>query len=253
MRRFVPILAMLAMAATVSLAASSTRAGERVLVFAAASTRDAMEEAIRAFPEISITGVYAATSALSRQILDGAPASIFLSANRDWADVLDKAGALSGREDFLRNSLVLAAPSAAPPRAPINRATDIPAALAGGRLAMAETRSVPAGIYGRQALTALGVWDALESRLAQASNVRSAVLMVERGEAPLGIIYATDVRASANVSAVWPIPSTAHDPIVYPLALVKSASQDADAAAFFAFLASPAGRRIFQRHGFETD
>ena len=253
MRRLALILVMLAMAATMSLGAASARADQRVLVFAAASTRDAMEDAIRAFPQARIKGVYAATSALSRQILDGAPASIFLSANTAWANALEKAGVLETRQNFLRGRLVLVAPSTEPPRLPINRAADIALALAGGRLAMAETRSVPAGIYGRQALTELGVWKVLENQVARAPNARAALLLVERGEAPLGIVYATDALASADVTVAWSIPSTAHDPIVYPLAQIKTAEANADAAAFFEFLASPRGRRIFARHGFETD
>lgn len=253
MRRLALILAMLAMAATTSLGTASARAGQPVLVFAAASTRDAMEAAIRAFPEARVRGVYAATSALSRQILDGAPASIFLSANKAWADELAKAGIFKKRRDFLGNRLVLIAPADTPPAPPVHQASDIPAALLGGRLAMAETRSVPAGMYGRQALTALGVWNAVENQIAPTANVRAALLLVERGEAPLGVVYATDAQASAAVSIAWSIPSTAHDPIVYPLALMNTAEGGDDAAAFFAFLASPDGRRIFARHGFETD
>jgi molybdate transport system substrate-binding protein len=253
MRRLAPILVMLTTVATMSAGAFSAWAGERVLVFAAASTRDAMEDAIRAFPQASVNGVYAATPALARQILDGAPASIFLSASRAWADIIEDAGALLKRRDFLRNRLVLIAPAAEPPDRRIEQAADIPEALAGGRLAMADTRSVPAGIYGRQALTALGAWSSVGRRVARASNARTALLLVERGETPLGIVYRTDALASPEVSTVWSIPSTAHDPIVYPLALVRTAESNPDAIAFLEFLASTKGRRIFERHGFETD
>lgn len=253
MRHHVLILVMLAMAATMSLGTAPARAEQPVLVFAAASTRDAMEDAIRAFHGTWIKGVYAATPALARQILDGAPASIFLSANTAWAAELRNAGLLVKRQDFLRNSLVLVAPSATPPTSPISQAADIPAALAGGRLAMADFRSVPAGIHGRQALSRLGIWGAIENHIAQASNARTALLLVERGEAPLGVVYATDSQASSDVSVVWPIPPTAHDPIVYPLALLGTAEENPDAGAFFAFLASPKGRRIFARRGFGTD
>jgi molybdate transport system substrate-binding protein len=249
MCRLVLILATLVLAATSGLA----RAGDTVLVFAAASTRDAMEDAITAFAHSELKGVYAASPALARQILDGAPASLFLSANTAWMDAVDKAGLLTGRSDFLRNRLVLVAPANAPSAKPITAASEIEIALGNGRLAMAETRSVPAGLYGRQALTRLKVWDTLSGRIAEASNARTALLLVERGETPLGIVYATDARVSKSVSVAWQFPETAHDPIVYPLARVKSAKTDPGTEAFHAFLLSPAGRDIFRRHGFETD
>ncbi len=117
---------------------------------------------------------------------------------------------------------------------------------------MAGTRSVPAGIYGRQALSRLGVWRAVEDRIAETSNARTALLLVERGEAPLGIVYASDARAAA-VTVVWHIPASTHDPIIYPLARIRSDNAASDAEAFLAFLLSPVGRAIFRRHGFETD
>lgn len=275
MRRLALILATLAVAASASLASAK----EPVLVFAAASTRDAMQDAIAAFEasgtpsgtsggtsrEAPIKGVYAASSALARQILDGAPASIFLSANIAWADVLDDAGRLEDRRDFLRNRLVIAAPVAAAgavaagvaPAPAISKADDIVQALGDNRLAMGETRSVPVGQYGRQALINLGVWEVLRGRVARASNARTALLLVERGETPLGIVYASDARASSLVTPVWSIPSDSHAPIVYPLALVRSDDAKAPAVtvhakAFMGFLASPTGRAIFSAHGFEV-
>lgn len=253
MRRFITILATLATAASLTAHVERALAGERVLIFSAASTRDAMEDAIGAFPEADIRGVYAATPALARQILDGAPASIFLSANQAWTDEIGKAGLIAKRRDFLRNRLVVIAPSSSGLVAPLKSAAEIPATLAGDRLAIAETTTVPAGIYARQALTNLGAWDAVQEGLAPTSNVRAALLLVERGEAPLGIVFGSDARASSLVRTVLAIPKTAHDPIIYPLALLASTAGSPDAAAFFAFLLSPQGRRIFAAHGFETE
>jgi len=248
MSRLALILASLAMLASSGLAL----AREPVLVFAAASTRDAMEDAIAAHGNEAVKGVYAASSALTRQIMDGAPASMFLSANTIWADELDRAGLLADRRDFLRNRLVVAAPAGA--RAPsITKAADLSLALGEERLAMGEVKSVPVGVYGRQALTNLGVWDALRNRVAQASNARAVLLLVERGEAPLGIIYATDARASSQVRSLWSIPHAAHDPVLYPLALTRTAANKPGATDFLRFLASSEGRAIFARHGFETD
>lgn len=259
MHRLAFILATLAVLASSSVvigifpASNQAAARQPVLVFAAASARDAMEDAIAAFDGEPVKGVYAASSALARQIMDGAPASIFLSANRAWTDQLETSGLLVERHDFLRNQLVLVAPENTAAGVSISNAADISPALGDGRLAMGDIKSVPVGVYGRQALIKLGVWDGLQNRIAQASNARTALLLVERGEAPLGIVYATDARASSQVRPVWPIPREAHDPIVYPLALVRGAATSPDAVAFLRFLTSPQGRAIFVRHGFEAD
>ena len=258
MRCFALILATLACTASPVATSATAIAGQAVLVFAAASTRDAMDAAIQAYPDVDISkidirGVYAATSALSRQIIDGAPASIFLSANQAWTDQLEKAGLLRDRRKFLRNSLVLIAPKSTPRPSPITSAADIIPALSAGRLAISETRGVPAGIYARQALETLRVWPNLKNRLAQTANVRGALLLVERGEAPLGLVYRTDALASPEVVEIWAVPASAHAPIVYPLALLATPTNNPKAAEFFTFLTSPAGRKIFAAHGFETD
>jgi molybdate transport system substrate-binding protein len=258
MRRFALILAALACATSPITISTTAMAGQTVLVFAAASTRDAMEAAIQAFhsidiPKTDIRGVYAATSALSRQIIDGAPASIFLSANQAWTDQLEKSGLIRDRRNFLKNSLVLIAPKSTPRPPPIRSPADMIPALSSGRLAIAETKGVPAGIYARQALETLRVWPSLKDRLAQTANVRAALLLVERGEVPLGLVYRTDALASPEVTEIWAVPTSAHAPIVYPLALLTTPANNPKAAAFFAFLASPAGRKIFAAHGFETD
>ena len=258
MRCFALILATLACTASPVATSATAIAGQAVLVFAAASTRDAMDAAIQAYPDVDISkidirGVYAATSALSRQIIDGAPASIFLSANQAWTDQLEKTGLLQDRRKFLRNSLVLIASKSTPRPPPITSPTDIILALSSGRLAIAETQGVPAGIYARQALETLRIWPSLKDRLAQTANVRAALLLVERGEAPLGLVYRTDALASPEVIEIWAVPTSAHTPIVYPLALLETPADNPKAAAFFAFLTSPAGRNIFAEHGFEKD
>ena len=252
-RRRAALAAVLALAAAVPAAAG---AGERALVMAAASARDAMEAAIAAFappPGARVEGVYAASPALARQILDGAPAALFLSANRGWMDAVEAAGRVAERRDYLSNRLVLVAPEDAPPPSPIADAAGIAPALAGGRLAVAETTAVPAGIYARRALESLGAWEALRGRLAEAANVRGALFLVERGEAPLGLVYRTDALASKGVRALWTAPADAHPPIVYPLALLKGAENEPAAAAFMAFLLSEEGRRVFAARGFGTD
>ena len=258
MRRFALILATLACTASPVVTAATAMAGQAVLVFAAASTRNAMDAAIQAYPgidnprvdipRVDIRGVYAATSALSRQIIDGAPASIFLSANQAWTDQLEKADLLHERRNFLRTSLVLITPKSNPQPPSITAPGDIIPALS-----IAETQGVPAGIYARQALETLRLWPNLKDRLAQTANVRAALLLVERGETPLGLVYRTDALASPAVTEIWTVPASAHAPIVYPLALLAAPADNPQAAAFFAFLTSAAGRKIFAAHGFETD
>lgn len=255
-RRRAAALAVVAALAAVLAGPAGAGAGERVLVMAAASARDAMEAAIAAFAPPAgarVEGVYAASPALARQIIDGAPAALFLSANTGWMDAAEEAGRVAERHDYLANRLVLVAPEDAPPPAPIADAAGIAPALAGGRLAVAETTAVPAGIYARRALENLGAWDGLRGRLAEAANVRGALFLVERGEAPLGLVYRTDALASKGVRALWTVPAEAHPPIVYPLALLAGAADSPAAAAFMAFLLSEDGRRVFAARGFGTD
>ena len=233
---------------------AAVQATDRVLVFAAASTREVVEAAIDAFAApstVRISGVYAASSALARQILSGAPASLFLSANTSWMERIAAAGLIARQAVVAGNRLVLVAPKSRPTPARLRSATDIAILLGDSRLAVAAVDAVPAGLYARQALTRLGVWNDLAARLAQASNVRAALLLVERRETALGLVYATDAHASAKVTTVWQVPDSAHDPITYPLALLTG--DDAQAAGFFRFLVSPAGQEIFVAHGFRMD
>ena len=225
----------------------------RVLVFAAASTRDAMDAAIadwRRGRDVEVHGVYASSAALARQIRDGAPAAVFLSANIAWMDAVASHGLLSERRNYLRNLLVLIVNRDMIPSRPVGSAADIGAVLGRNRLALAETTVVPAGIYARKALQTLGVWDGLRDRLAETNNVRGALFLVERGEAPLGLVYRTDALASRGVEAIWNVPEQAHPPVIYQLALLEEAAANPDAVDFFRFLLSADGQRFFTDRGF---
>lgn len=224
------------------------------LVLAAASMQEAMTVAADAWaaqrharPVLS----FAASSALARQIRSGAPADLFVSADEDWMNDIEKAGLLQRgtRADMAGNRLVLIAPARLPLRLRIARGMPIARALGESRLAMANPDSVPAGKYGKAALTALGVWPSVANRLALGDNVRSAMTLVERGEARLGIVYATDARASKDVAVVGTFPAGSHAPIRYPVArLVRSQSPEAEG--FRRFLLSRTGQGILARYGF---
>ncbi|AJR24319.1 MULTISPECIES: molybdate ABC transporter substrate-binding protein [Sphingobium] len=224
------------------------------LVLAAASMQEAMGAAADAWaaqrharPVLS----FAASSALARQIRGGAPADLFVSADEDWMDDVERAGFVQrgSRADMAGNRLVLIAPARAPLKLRIARGMPIARALGDSRLAMANPDSVPAGKYGKAALGALGVWPGVANRLALGDNVRSALTLVERGEARLGIVYATDARASKAVLVVGAFPAGSHAPIRYPLARLR-ASRNPDAEGFRRFLLSRAGQNILARYGF---
>ncbi|WP_137753825.1 molybdate ABC transporter substrate-binding protein [Sphingopyxis sp. L1A2A] len=226
------------------------------VVLAAASLQESLTEAAgvwaakgHARPVLS----FAASSALARQILAGAPADLFLSADEDWMDAVAKAGLLrpGSRLALLGNRLVLIAPVSSKVRLTPARGFPIARALGAGRLALADPAAVPAGKYAKAALTGLGVWRSVAAKIAPAENVRAALALVERGAAPLGIVYATDARASKAVRIVAFLPAASHPPIRYPVAVLK-ASRHQDAAAFQAFLRSKQGRAIFARHGFSA-
>lgn len=221
-----------------------------ITVFAAASLRNALDQVAADWTARTgdkVVTSYAGSSALARQIEQGAPADLFISASVDWMDALDKAGAIrpDSRRDLLGNTLVLIAhdPQARPVDLP-----DLPARLGAGPLAMAMVDSVPAGVYGKQALTHLGLWGAVSDRVAQADNVRAALALVALGEAPLGIVYATDARAEPRVHPVATFPADSHDPITYPAALTTGA--DPAATAFLEALSAPQARAVFEAQGF---
>ncbi|HKW82030.1 MAG TPA: molybdate ABC transporter substrate-binding protein [Casimicrobiaceae bacterium] len=223
-------------------------------VFAAASLKEALDRQVAGFEAATgskVVVAYAGSNALARQIEAGAPADVFISADVDWVDYLEARTLLRAgtRADLLRNRLVLIAPTASSVSLRIAPGFALAAALHGGRLAMANPDGVPAGRYGRDALRALGVWDAVEPRLARAENVRAALRLVARGEAPLGIVYATDALAEPNVRVIDTFPATTHAPIVYPVAIV-SQSRSPYAERFVEYLESPAARAVWTAHGF---
>jgi molybdate transport system substrate-binding protein len=225
-----------------------------VLLFAAASLKNAVDELAVAYNKETgktIQVSYAASSALAKQIEGGAPADIFISADLKWMAYLSGKG-LTNKETerpLLGNELVLVASRDSTITAMIEKGFDLAGLLGDGRLAMGEVTSVPAGVYGKASLTSLGVWDYVKDRLAQAENVRAALALVSRGEAPLGIVYATDAKADPAVKVVGTFPADSHDPIVYPIALL-STSANPDAAAVLAFLQSAAARPVYEGQGF---
>jgi molybdate transport system substrate-binding protein len=216
------------------------------VVLAASSLQEALEEAADAWtaqghpaPVLS----FAASSALARQVEQGAPADLFISADEEWMDTLASENLLRAgtRTDLLSNRLVLVARKGTT----VRRLAD----LGGGKLALADPAAVPAGRYAKAALESLGEWPRIEANVVPAENVRAALALVERGEAALGIIYTTDALASDKVEVLETLPESSHPPIRYPAA-VLAGSKDADAVAFLAFLSSGAARRIFAKHGF---
>lgn len=226
------------------------------LVLAAASLQEALSEAAGAWsakghsrPVIS----YAGSSALARQIEAGAPADVFIPADQQWMDHVARKGLIraNSRAPFLANRLVLIAPTGSKARLTVGRGFPLARALGKGRLAMADPDNVPAGKYGKASLTSLGVWSSIEKRIARAENVRAALALVERGEAPFGIVYATDARASRRVRIIGVFPASSHPPITYPIAVLRS-STHREAEAFSRFLISREGNAIFARRGFTT-
>lgn len=225
------------------------------LVLAAASLQEAMTAAGHAWaaqghaePVLS----FAASSALARQITARAPADLFVSADQAWMDDVAAKGLLvpGTRAPFLGNRLVIVAAARNPVKVPLAPAA-LARLLAAGPLAMADPDSVPAGRYGKAALTALGVWAQVQPHVVAGDSVRAALALVERGAAPLGIVYATDARASSAVRIAGVFPPRSYPPITYPLARLKS-STNREAEGFRRFLLSRSGRAIFARFGFSA-
>src|SRR5215472_3794633 len=227
---------------------------QEVVVFAAASLTNALDDAAKLFqkhaggyPKIS----YAASSTLAKQIESGAPVDIFISADLDWMNYLEQRQLIqpATRRNLLGNRLVLIAPADSDAKVEIRPGFDLAGLLKGGRLAMADTDSVPAGKYGKAALEHLGVWNSVRGAVAPAESVRAALLFVSRREAPLGIVYATDAAADPRVKTVGVFPENTHPPIVYPAALTASSKNPA-ATRFLEFLGSPAAKPSFEKQGF---
>ncbi len=236
-----------------------------VLVFAAASLKEALDEQVAQFQTAHAQRVrvsYAGSNALAKQIESGAPAAVFVSADEDWMDYLasKRLTADGTRRALLGNELVLIAPAAAKDAASATLSTIdfanherakslISAALGTGRFAMADPRAVPAGKYAQAALRALGLWDSVATRVANTDNVRSALAFVARGEAPLGIVYRTDAMAEPRVRIVARIPTSTHPPIIYSAAII-SENDTATARALLTYLASRAAEPVWRKHGF---
>jgi len=225
-----------------------------ILVFAAASLKNALDEAAAQWQRESGKKVvisYAASNTLIKQIEQGAPADMFISADLDWMDYGQQKGLIKPdtRSNLLGSRLVLIAPKDSNISANIQPGFDLAALLKGGRLAMGNVDAVPAGKYGKASLEKLGAWDGVKDKIAQAESVRAALLLVARGEAPLGIVYQTDAAADPTVKIVGTFPENTHPPIIYPIALTKD-SNNPDARAFLNFIRSAAARPIFERQGF---
>jgi len=226
----------------------------KVLVFAAASLKTALDEINAQWQ--GRTGKravvsYAASSALAKQIEQGAPADIFISADLDWMEYLAERKLIrpETRSDLLSNRLVLIAPKGTNLQVDIKPGFPLASLLGQGHLALANTDAVPAGKYSKAALEMLGVWELVKGRIAQAENVRAALLLVSRGEAPLGIVYESDAVSDPSVVTVGILPDATHPRIIYPIALT-SGSTSPDAGGFLDELKSPQARTIFEKQGF---
>ena len=236
-----------------SLDPATAREAKPVTVFAAASLTDAMQQVGKSYE--AATGKkaifsFAGSMILARQIEASAGVDLFISADTESMDYLDRKGLIvkSSRVNLLGNRLVLIAPAMSKTALTIVRGFPLAQTLRGGRLALANTDTVPAGRYAKAALTALGVWDSVKVALAQGEDVRAALAYVARGEAPLGIVYATDARAEPKVRVVAPFPENSHEPIVYPAALTRDANPQA--RDFVAYMRTSAAANIFERAGF---
>jgi molybdate transport system substrate-binding protein len=233
---------------------SASTEGGNVIVFAAASLKNALDDVNTQWQretgkKAAIS--YAASSALAKQIAAAAPADIFMSADVAWMDDVAKKSLIKAetRKDLLGNEIVLIAPKDSAVEVSIEPNFDLAGLLGDGHLAMANVDSVPAGKYGKAALQKLGVWDSVSGKVAQADDVRAALALVSRGEAPLGVVYRTDAAADPKVKIVATFPKDSHPPIIYPIALLASSSNP-DAAAFLDYIKSAAAKPLFEKQGF---
>jgi len=229
----------------------------KITVFAAASLTNAMQDIAKEYKKeknVEVVSSFASSSTLARQIEAGAPADLFISADQKWMDyaVDKKAIDTSSRETLLGNSLVAVAPKASKlDKVTIDAKTDWTRLLDGGRLAVGDPDHVPAGIYAKEALQKLGAWETLSPKLAPAEDVRGALALVERNEAPLGIVYGSDAVASKGVKVVGTFPEDSHKKVEYPLAIIDG-HKNATVSAFYDYLKGPQASAIFKRYGFTT-
>jgi molybdate transport system substrate-binding protein len=248
----IPLIA----ATMLALAAPLRADAEDLTVFAAASLTNALDRVAEAWTsETGLTAImsYAGSSALANQIQQGAPADIFISASTDWMDAVEASGDLreGTRRDILGNTLVLISHAQDATSVTIDENLDLAGMLGDERLSMALVDAVPAGIYGKAALTSLGLWDSVEPLVAQSDNVRAALAFVALNEAPLGIVYATDAAVEDNVSIIGTFPAGSHAPITYPAAITAQGDSP-HAQAFLDFLSSGEAREIWQSFGFSV-
>jgi molybdate transport system substrate-binding protein len=224
------------------------------VVFAAASMKTALDAIAAAWTAKVGTSppiVYGSSAVLAKQIEQGAPADIFISADTNWMDYLEKLKLVrpGTRHNFLGNALVLIAPAGYHPDFKIEPGFDLAGATGDGKIAVCTVASCPGGVYAKEALTSLGVWDKVEPKLAQANNIRGALNLVARREAHFGIVYATDAKSEPRVMVVGTFPESSHSPIIYPVAVLEE-SKNPDAASFVAFLLSQAATKILLEQGF---
>lgn len=246
---FVMGLLLLATASSVS-GQSDPSGRETILVFAAASTTNAMDEIRQAFQQgtgVRVQTSYASSGTLAQQIANGARADVFLSADEKWADYLAKEKFVSRRRNLLANRLVVVVPSDA--LFPVRRVADLVAADI-RHLAMGEPEGVPAGKYARQALTELGLWERLKGKVVAGNDVRQALAFVETGAAEAGIVYATDAAISKKVKVALDLPPQLGSPIRYPVVLLSPSAQKPAAVQFYDYLQSPAASAVFRKYGF---
>lgn len=241
-----------ALSALAALSLASPSFADEVVVFAAASLKTALDDVAAEFEAATgntVTISYAGSNALAKQIIEGAPADILVSAAVNWMDEVEKAGLVAERKDLLGNTLVLVAHGAGAAPVEIGQGFDLKGLLGDGKLAMGMVDSVPAGQYGKEALENLGVWATVEGSVAQSENVRAALALVVSGEAPFGIVYASDAVSEPGVTVVGTFPEDSHKPIVYPAALLTGAADAADKA-FFQALSDEAADAKFAAQGF---
>jgi molybdate transport system substrate-binding protein len=255
---FFAVLAALLAACVVPIAAQAQQQTQdtSILVFAAASMKNALDDVDAAFAKqtgIAVVVSYDASSALTKQIEQGAPADVYISADQKWMDYGSQKELIDDgtRVNLLGNTLVLIAGKESKlGNVTIGPGLDLAGLAGAGRIATGDVRAVPVGIYAKAALQKLGLWDAVEPKLAMVGNVRAALVLVARGEAPLGIVYATDAKVEPAVKVIAAFPDDSHEPIVYPVAATRTAKSSA--ALYLAFLRSVAARAIFEHYGFSV-
>lgn len=250
----ISILALICIVLSSIFTALPTKADEKIIVFAAASLKNALDRVNNDWHQksgIEISVAYAASPALAKQIEAGAPADLFISADVDWMDYLINKDLINPnyRQDLLTNKLVLITNKLDAPPFEMNKTSDFKTLLGKDRLAIASVDTVPAGKYAKAAFENLGLWESVNNKLAPADNVRAALLLVSRGEAPYGVVYSSDAASDKNVKVIAEFPPTTHPKIIYPVAIVKgSASQNS--VAYFEFLNSELARAKFEADGF---